>query len=118
MAISNELRRRIEALAGQLCDEAGEVDESQGDCWLDAAENQALELSDALHAAVVARRAAQQSSEDAESICPECGRRGCCRGIRKRALITRRGPTTIVEPECYCPSCRRAFFPDDRRAGR
>jgi hypothetical protein len=32
MAISNELRRRIEALAGQLCDEAGEVDESQGDC--------------------------------------------------------------------------------------
>ena len=56
MAISSELRRRIEVMARQLCEEAGEVDESQGDCWLDAVENQAIEIADALAAEVMKRQ--------------------------------------------------------------
>jgi hypothetical protein len=116
MAISSELRRRIEVMARQLCEEAGEVDESQGICWLDAVENRAIEIADALAAEVVKHQSADRPAAD-EAACPKCGRPGRCRGTRERELITRRGPTTIVEPEYYCPACRRAFFPADQRAG-
>lgn len=116
MAISSELRRRIESMALQLCDEAGAVDESEGDCWLDAVENRALELADALAAEVVKQQSAN-CPPVVEAICPKCGRAGRGRGTRERELITRRGPTTIVEPEYYCPACRRAFFPAFQRAG-
>jgi hypothetical protein len=116
MAISSELRRRIERMARQWCDEAGEVDESQGVCWLDAVENQAIEIADALAAEVMKRQSADRPVMD-RATCPECGQPGRCRGTRERELITRRGPTTIVEPEYYCPACRRAFFPADQRVG-
>jgi hypothetical protein len=110
MAINSELQVRIEWMARQLCDAAGEVDESEGDCWLDAVENRAIEMADALAAEVVKQQSANRRPAD-EAICPDCGQAGHCRGTRERELITRRGPTTIVEPECYCPACRRAFFP-------
>ena len=116
MAISSELRRRIAVLARQLCEESGEVDESQGDCWLDAVENQAVELGDALTAEIAKRRSAERPAA-VEARCPGCGQSGRCRGERERELITRRGPTTIVEPEYYCPGCRRAFFPALQRVG-
>ena len=116
MAIDSEMQRRIEWMARQLCDEAGEVDESEGDCWLDAVENRAIEIGDALAAEVVKQQSADRPAAD-EASCPGCGQRGRCRGTRQRELITRRGPTTIVEPECYCPCCRKAFFPALQRAG-
>jgi len=112
MAISSAFRRRIESMALQLCDEAGEVDESEGDCWLDAVENQAIEIGDALAAEIVKQQSANRPPTE-EAKCPECGQAGRCQGARERELITRRGPTTIVEPEYYCPACRRAFFPAD-----
>ena len=113
MAISSKLRGRIAAIARQLCDEAGEVDESQGVCWLDAVENQAIEIADALAAEVMKRQSADRPVAE-QATCPECGQRGRCRGTRERELVTRRGPTTIVEPEYYCPCCRKAFFPADQ----
>ena len=116
MAINSEMQGRIEWMARQLCDGAGEVDESEGDCWLDAVENRAIEMGDALTAAVVKQRSADRPAAD-EAACPKCGRLGRCRGTRERELITRRGPTTIVEPEYYCPCCRKAFFPADQRVG-
>ena len=117
MAISSEMRRRIESCTRQLCEEVGEVDASEGDCWLDVVENQALEISDAIHAELVARQAEQRLPAEKPSSCPECGQAGCYRGERQRELVTRRGPTTIAEPEYYCPGCRRAFFPADGRVG-
>lgn len=116
MAISSEIRRRIEWMAGQLCDEVGEVDESEGDCWLDAVENRAIEIADALAAEVVKQQSADRPAAE-EASCPECDQSGRYRGHRQRELITRRGPTTIAEPEYYCPACRRAFFPADQRVG-
>jgi hypothetical protein len=116
MAITEDLQRRMGALARQLCEEAGDVDESAGVCWLDAVENQAIEIADAVMAEVVKQRSLDRPAP-AEAHCPTCGQRGRCRGLRQRKLITRRGPTTIVEPEHYCPGCRRAFFPADQRVG-
>ena len=115
MAISRELRGRIAAMARELCVEAGEVDESEGDCWLDAVENRAIEMADALAAEVLTQQSVERPVAG-QATCPECGRGGRCRGTRQRELITRRGPTTIVEPEYFCPACRRAFFPAGRRA--
>lgn len=116
MAITVEMQERIASMARELAAEWGEVDESLGDCWLDAVENQAIEIADALTAEVVKQRSAERAAP-AEASCPQCGQTGRYRGERQRELVTRRGSTTIVEPEYACPGCRRAFFPADRRAG-
>lgn len=112
MATSDQVRKRIEVFARQLSLELGEVDASMGVCWLDAIENQAIEISDAITAELMKQQSAERSSPDA-STCPECGKLGQRKGTRERELITRRGPATIVEPEYYCPCCRKAFFPSD-----
>lgn len=114
MATSQQIRERIEELARQLAVEMGEVDEQEGDCWLDAIENRAIEIGDALTAALVQHRARDRPVSD-EAICPGCGEPGRYRGSRPRALVSRRGPIHLAEPEYYCPGCRKAFFPSDER---
>lgn len=49
--------------------------------------------------------------------CPECGHASEDRGLRRRELITRRGVVPISEAKCYCPQCRRNFFPSVGRSG-
>jgi hypothetical protein len=100
-------------VARQLAEEMGEVNEEDGDCWLDAIENQAIEVGDALTAALVRQRSQQHPVAD-EAACPSCGRLGRYRGSRERELISRRGPIQLAEPEYYCPACRKAFFPSDQ----
>jgi hypothetical protein len=118
MATSKDLRERIQAMARQLAlEEMEDLNEEDGDCWLDAIENRAIEIGDALAAALIEERSRARSDAD-ESLCPECGKPGRYRGPRERELISRRGPVTLAEPEYYCPACRKAFFPLDRGAGR
>jgi len=112
MATTNRIRERIEAFARELSEELGEVDESNGICWLDALENQAVEIGDAVHAELVKQRSTGRRSED-ESVCPQCGELGRYKGTRERELLGRRGPVAIAEPEYYCACCRKAFFPSD-----
>jgi hypothetical protein len=114
MATGREVRERIEEMARQLVEEMGEVNEEDGDCWLDAIENQAIEIGDALTAALVQKRSQAQPVSD-EATCPVCGQLGRYRGSRQRDLISRRGPIRLAEPEYYCPACRKAFFPSDQR---
>jgi hypothetical protein len=112
MATTNLIRERIASFARELSKELGEVDESTGVCWLDALENQAVEIGDAVQAELMKQRSTGRAAED-ESICPECGQLGQYKGLRERDLIGRRGPLTISEPEYYCRKCRQAFFPAD-----
>jgi hypothetical protein len=112
MATTDTIRARIDAFARELAAELGEVDADGGDCWLDAIENQAIELGDAV-TAELARLMAARSVVEVVSKCPTCGEAGRYQGPRKRELIGRRGPVTINEPEYFCPCCRKAFFPDD-----
>jgi hypothetical protein len=114
MATSKQIRERIEELARQLVVEMGEVDEQDGDCWLDAIENRAIEIGDALTVALVQQRSRDRPISD-EADCPSCGQLGRYRGNRDRDLISRRGPIHLAEPEYYCPDCRKAFFPSDQR---
>lgn len=112
MASTSWIRGRIETFVRELSEELGEVDETRGVCWLDALESQAVEIGDAVHAELVKQQSINRPAA-AESRCPECGKRGQYKGQRERELTGRRGPLSISEPEYYCPSCRRAFFPDD-----
>ena len=119
MATSKELQDRIAAFAHELAvEELGEIDDSNALSWLDAVERRAVEIGDAIAVELITQTAAQRPVEADESTCPQCGKLGRYQGQRDRRLRTRRGPTTITEPEYYCPCCRKAFFPDgqsDRR---
>jgi len=44
-------------------------------------------------------------------VCPHCGQPGRHVGDRERDILTTRGSARLVEPKCYCPACRRHFFP-------
>jgi hypothetical protein len=115
MATSPELQQRIAAYARKLAEEElGQVDDSNSLSWLDAIETRAVEIGDAIVAELVKQKAADRAVEENEAACPQCGNLGRYEGQRDRPLLTRRGPTTIAEPEYYCPCCRKAFFPDDR----
>lgn len=112
MATTQQMQEQIEVFARQLADQWGEVDESLGVCWLDAIENQAIEIGDAL-AAEIAKQKSIHRPLCEEAQCPACHHLGQYRGTRARELLGRRGPVIVAEPEYYCPACRRAFFPDD-----
>lgn len=50
--------------------------------------------------------------------CPRCGFEGKQIKQHDRTLQTRRGlDVPLSEPECYCPGCRRAFFPSVQSIG-
>jgi len=108
MASTQEMQKQIEAFARKLAEDFGEVDDSNSLSWLDA-----VEISDAIAAELVKQKAADRPVGEDESTCPQCGKLGRYQGQRERPLVTRRGPTTITEPEYFCPCCRKAFFPDD-----
>ena len=42
--------------------------------------------------------------------CPQCGKL-CTVGSAERPLRAKGGVVSLREPKCYCPTCRRAFFP-------
>lgn len=113
MAISQEMKDRIAAFARELAEELGEVDDRQALSWLDAIETQAVEIGDAISSELLAQRAAELPTTEEASICPKCGKPGRYEGQRRRELIGRRGPVTLLEAEYFCPCCRKAFFPGD-----
>lgn len=75
----------------------------------DGAEALAGAVHDEFASQLLAREAAKPSGEMA---CPHCGKRGRLIGRREREIATTRGSAEFIEPKCYCPSCRRAFFPE------
>ena len=42
--------------------------------------------------------------------CPRCGKL-CTVGSEERSLRAKGGVVPLREPKCYCPTCRRDFFP-------
>lgn len=42
--------------------------------------------------------------------CPQCGQL-CAVGSAERPLRAKGGVVPLREPKCYCPTCRRDFFP-------
>jgi len=118
MATSNRVQAKIETFARQLAEEFGEIDEESALSWLDAIETRAVEIGDAVTTELLKKKSADRPPAEQGSSCPKCGQLGRYKGPRERELIGRRGPVPISEPEYFCPSCRRSFFPEyasDRR---
>jgi hypothetical protein len=82
----------------------------EGEPLFTTIENLALAAGDAVSLEWLAQQ--MPKGVDAPPECPHCGGPGQYSKERERTLETRRGlQAPLSEPECYCPGCRRAFFP-------
>ena len=82
----------------------------EGEALFTTIENLALAAGDAASLEFFAQQLPK--GVDGPPQCPHCGGAGQHSKERERVLKTRRGlQTPLSEPQCYCPGCRRAFFP-------
>ena len=104
------LRRTIRAVL-QKCLAEGDLPEAQaGEARFTTIETLALAAGDAVSLEVFEQQLAECGLGPPH--CPHGGFEGQRTKQRQRKLQTRRGlEVPISEQECYCPGCRRAFFP-------
>lgn len=96
-----------EMLALELAEGGDESDENINDI-----EDGMVALGDAVAREYAAQKLGRRLPQSAPPPrCPRCGHASENRGLRPRKLITRRGQVPITEMKCYCPQCRRNFFP-------
>jgi len=60
---------------------------------------------------------AAEAREEEECMCPECGQKMRHKGRKARGLVTETGEIRLERAYYYCPTCRKGFFPLDRRWG-
>jgi hypothetical protein len=104
------LRRAVrEALQKVLAE--GDLPEAQeGEARFTTIETLALAAGDAISLEVFEQQLAESGMGPPH--CPRCGFEGKRTKQRQRTVQTRRGlDVPLSEQECYCPGCRRAFFP-------
>ena len=110
------LRRAVrESL--QKCLAEGDLPEAQeGEAGFTTIETLALAAGDAVSLEVFEQQLAESGMGPPH--CPHCGFEGKRTKQRDRTLQTRRGlEVPVSEQECYCPGCRRAFFPSVQSSG-
>ena len=114
MATSQQFQERLRRAvreAVQKCLAEGDLPEAQeGEARFTTIEALALTAGDAVSLEVFEQQLAESGM--GPPYCPHCGFEGQRIKQRERRLQTRRGlQVPLREPECYCPGCRRAFFP-------
>jgi hypothetical protein len=114
-----ELRTAFEVARGwgKIVARRGFGDEGPGlDVDLDQMEELAVAAARGLTAGTLEECTAQQARHLGESCpCPTCGR-VCSAGTDERTVHVRGGAFEHHEPKCYCPTCRRDFFPSASRS--
>jgi hypothetical protein len=95
----------------------GELPEAtEGDARFTTIETLALAAGDAISLEVFEQQLAESGMGPPH--CPRCGFEGKRIKQRERRLQSRRGlDVPLSEQECYCPGCRRAFFPSVQSSG-
>jgi hypothetical protein len=69
-----------------------------------------------LTAGVLEATTGQQATQmGLQQPCPKCGKL-CSVGWEERPIDALGGPFLLHEPTCYCPTCRRDFFPSASRS--
>jgi len=113
------LRRAVRETM-QKCLAEGDLPEAlEGEARFTTIETLALAAGDAVSLEVFEIQLAESGMGPPH--CPHCGFEGQRVRQRDRMLQTRRGlDVPLREQECYCPGCRRAFFPalQGSRSGR
>jgi len=109
--------RRAVREAMQRCLAEGDLPEvEQGEAQFTTIEALALAAGDAVSLEVFEQQLAESGMGPPH--CPRCGFEGQRVRQRERRLQTRRGlEVPLREQECYCPGCRRAFFPSLPNSG-
>lgn len=110
------LRRAVrEAL--QKCLAEGDLPKAEdGEALFTTMETLALAAGDAVSLEVFEQQLAESGMGPPH--CPHCGFEGQRIKQRQRTVQTRRGlEVPVSEQECYCPGCRRAFFPSVQSSG-
>jgi hypothetical protein len=120
MAASEQFQERLRRAvreAVQKCLAEGDLPEAQeGEARFTTIEALALAAGDAVSLEVFEQQLAESGMGPPH--CPRCGFEGQRIKRRKRTLQTRRGlEVPLSEQECYCPGCRRAFFPSVPSSG-
>jgi hypothetical protein len=120
MATSEQFQARVrravrEALQKVLAE--GDVPEAEeGEARFTTIESLALAAGDAVSLEVFEQQLAESGMGPPH--CPRCGFEGKRIKQRDRMVQTRRGlDVPLSEQECYCPGCRRAFFPSVQSPG-
>lgn len=95
----------------------GDLPEAEeGEARFTTIETLALAAGDAVSLEVFERQLAECGLGPPH--CPHCGFEGQRARQRDRTVQTRRGlEVPLSEQECYCPGCRRAFFPSVQTSG-
>jgi hypothetical protein len=111
-------KERVQAVVAEmLAMELGEDGDDSHET-IDDIENGMVAIGDAVAREYALQKLARRMPPLASPPpCPECGQASEDRGPRRREIITRRGKVSITETKCYCPQCRRNFFPSDGRVG-
>jgi hypothetical protein len=120
MATPQEFQDRLRRAVRQVIQEtlaAGDLPEAQpGETRFTTIETLALAAGDAVSLEVFEQQLAECGMGPPH--CPHCGCEGQRAKPRQRDLQTRRGlEVPLQEPTCYCPGCRRAFFPSVQTPG-
>ncbi len=120
MATNKEFQERVrrvvrEALRKVLAE--GDLPEAQeAEARFTTIEALALAAGDAVSLEVFEQQLAESGLGPPH--CPRCGFEGQRVRQRERTLQARRGlQVPLREQECYCPGCRRAFFPSVQSSG-
>ena len=91
-------------------------DTEEGEARFTTIETLALAAGDAVSLEVFEQQLAESGMGPPH--CPRCGFEGKRIKQRERTVQTRRGlDVPVKEQECYCPGCRRAFFPSVQGPG-
>ena len=112
-----ERLRRAVREAVRKCLAEGDLPEAkEGEARFTTIETLALAAGDAVSLEVFEQQLAESGMGPPH--CPHCGFEGQRIKQRERTVQTRRGlDVPLSEQECYCPGCRRAFFPSVQSSG-
>jgi hypothetical protein len=108
------LRRAVNEAVQKVLAEGDLPAGEDGEALFTIIENLALAAGDAISLEIFEQKLHELEcgGEPGTDRCPECDRVGKHVGYREREITTRRGlDVPLRERECYCPGCRRAFFP-------
>jgi hypothetical protein len=110
------LRRAVREALQKVLAEGDLPEGGEGEARFITIETLALAAGDAISLEVFEQQLAESGMGPPH--CPHCGFEGQRIKQRDRTVQTRRGlEVPLREQECYCPGCRRAFFPAVQSSG-
>jgi hypothetical protein len=110
-------KARIQAVVAEMLAEEAAWGWDALDTNINDIENSMCEIGDAVAREYATLQLAKRMPQSVPPPCPTCGHASESRGQHERSLLTRRGEVPISEAKCYCPKCRRNFFPSVGNSG-